>query len=50
MICEYEWIVTVEVKGETEKETKDKLKKLKSELFTLHGRDADVQIVEIKRR
>ena len=50
MIYEYEWTVVVEVKGETEKETKDKLKKLKEELFRLYGMNEETRIVGIKRR
>jgi hypothetical protein len=49
MHYEYEWIVTLEIVAESEKESKEKLKKFKQELFTKYGVTDDVWLTGIKQ-
>jgi len=45
----YEWIVTVEIPATTERESKEKLKKFKSELFNRYAVTDDVWLTGIRR-
>ena len=45
----YEWIVTVEIPAKDERESKEKLKKFKSELFSRYGVTDDVWLTGIRR-
>lgn len=45
----YEWIVTVEIPAKDERESKEKLKRFKSELFTRYGVTDDVWLTGIRR-
>jgi len=45
----YEWIVTVEIPATTERESKEKLKKFKQELFSRYAVTDDVWLTGIKR-
>lgn len=46
---EYEWIVTVEIPATTERESKEKLNKFKSELFERYAVTDDVWLTGIRR-
>lgn len=46
---QYEWIVTVEIPAMSERESKEKLKKFKSELFNRYGVTDDVWLTGIRR-
>ena len=46
---EYEWILTLEIPAYSERESKEKLKKFKSELFNRYGVTDDVWLTGIKR-
>lgn len=46
---QYEWIVTVEIPAMTERESKEKLNKFKSELFNRYGVTDDVWLTGIRR-
>jgi hypothetical protein len=46
---QYEWVVTVEIPATTERESKEKLKKFKSELFNRYGVTDDVWLTGIRR-
>jgi hypothetical protein len=46
---EYEWIVTVEIPAMSERESKEKLNKFKSELFHRYAVTDDVWLTEIRR-
>lgn len=46
---QYEWIVTVEIPATSERESKEKLKKFKSELFNRYAVTDDVWLTGIKR-
>jgi len=46
---QYEWIVTVEIPATTERESKEKLKKFKSELFNRYAVTDDVWLTGIRR-
>jgi hypothetical protein len=46
---EYEWIVTVEIPAMTERESKEKLEKFKSELFRRYAATDDVWLTGIRR-
>jgi hypothetical protein len=46
---QYEWIVTVEIPATTERESKEKLKKFKQELFSRYAVTDDVWLTGIKR-
>ncbi len=46
---EYEWIVTVEIPAMTERESKEKLNKFKSELFERYAGTDDVWLTGIRR-
>lgn len=47
---EYEWIVTLEIPAYSRKESLEKLKKFKSELFNRYGVTNDVWLTGIRRR
>jgi len=49
MICEYDYIVTVEVQSETEEEQKELRKRFKQELFREYGGNEIMRITNIKR-
>lgn len=49
MNYEYDWRITVEVIADTEQESKEKLKKFKSELFNRYGVTDDVWMISIKK-
>jgi hypothetical protein len=46
---QYEWIVTVEIPATTERESKEKLKKFKQELFSRYAVTDDVWLTGIRR-
>jgi hypothetical protein len=46
---EYEWILTLEIPACSRRESKEKLKKFKSELFSRYGVTDDVWLTGIKR-
>lgn len=46
---QYEWIVTVEIPATTERESKEKLKKFKQELFNRYAVTGDVWLTAIRR-
>lgn len=46
---QYEWVVTVEIPATTERESKEKLKKFKSELFNRYAVTDDVWLTGIRR-
>jgi len=46
---EYEWIVTVEIPAISEQESKEKLKKFRSELFNRYAMTDDVWLTGIRR-
>jgi hypothetical protein len=46
---QYEWIVTVEIPATSERESKEKLKKFKSELFNRYAVTDDVWLTGIRR-
>ena len=46
---EYEWILTIEIPATTERESKEKLKKFKSELFNRYAVTEDVWLTGIRR-
>ena len=46
---EYEWIVTIEIPATSERESKEKLQKFKSELFSRYAVTDDVWLTGIKR-
>jgi hypothetical protein len=46
---QYEWIVTVEIPAMTERESKEKLKKFKSELFNRYGVTDDIWLTGIRK-
>ena len=46
---QYEWIVTVEIPAMTERESKEKLNKFKSELFHRYAVTDDVWLTGIRR-
>jgi hypothetical protein len=46
---QYEWIVTVEIPAMTERESKEKLKKFRSELFSRYAVTDDVWLTGIRR-
>jgi len=46
---QYEWIVTVEIPAMTERESKEKLNKFKSELFNRYGVTDDAWLTGIRR-
>ena len=49
MHYQYEWIVTLEIIAETEKESKEKLKAFKSKLFEQYAVTDDVWLTGIKK-
>ena len=49
MHYEYEWIVTVEIPAMSERESKEKLNKFKSELFNRYAVTEDVWLTGIRR-
>jgi hypothetical protein len=46
---QYEWLVTVEIPATSERESKEKLKKFKSELFNRYAVTDDVWLTGIRR-
>jgi ribosome maturation protein Sdo1 len=46
---QYEWIVTVEIPAMTERESKEKLNKFKSELYNRYAVTDDVWLTGIRR-
>lgn len=49
MICEYDFIVTVEIQSKTEAEQKELIKKFKNELYSKYADNEIIRVEGIKR-